>query len=94
MSRLTRWASCIRSVSSGERNEVDELVQDTFVRAFGSLDGFRGESRFTTWAYRFVILEVSSKIARHFWRQPTVSMEPEDWDRLPDRFGMRPAATS
>src|SRR5437868_15398911 len=37
------------AVSSGERNEVDELVQDTFVRAFNSLDGFRGESSFRTW---------------------------------------------
>jgi RNA polymerase sigma-70 factor (ECF subfamily) len=38
-------------VASGERNEVDELVQDTFVRAFNSLDGFRGESSFRTWLF-------------------------------------------
>lgn len=36
-------------VSLGERSEVDELVQDTFVRAFQSLDGFRGDSAFRTW---------------------------------------------
>ncbi|MBK5187761.1 MAG: sigma-70 family RNA polymerase sigma factor [Gemmatimonadaceae bacterium] len=35
--------------SLGEREEVDEVVQDTFVRAFGSLDSFRGESTFRTW---------------------------------------------
>jgi RNA polymerase sigma-70 factor, ECF subfamily len=35
--------------SLGERNEVEEVVQDTFVRAFGSLDSFRGESTFRTW---------------------------------------------
>lgn len=39
------------AVASGERNEVDELVQDTFVRAFNSLDGFRGESSFRTWLF-------------------------------------------
>jgi RNA polymerase sigma-70 factor (ECF subfamily) len=39
------------AVSSGERNEIDELVQDTFVRAFNSLDGFRGESSFRTWLF-------------------------------------------
>src|ERR1041385_6182355 len=39
------------AVSSGERNEVEELVQDTFVRAFNSLDGFRGESTFRTWLF-------------------------------------------
>jgi RNA polymerase sigma-70 factor, ECF subfamily len=36
-------------VSLGERDEVEEVVQDTFVRAFGSLDSFRGESTFRTW---------------------------------------------
>lgn len=35
--------------SLGEREEVEEVVQDTFVRAFGSLDSFRGESTFRTW---------------------------------------------
>jgi RNA polymerase sigma-70 factor (ECF subfamily) len=45
-SALARFA-----VSSGERNEVDELVQDTFVRAFASIDGFRGESSFRTWLF-------------------------------------------
>src|SRR4051812_39374160 len=39
------------AVSSGERNDVDELVQDTFVRAFNSLGGFRGESSFRTWLF-------------------------------------------
>ena len=45
-SALARFA-----VSSGERNDVDELVQDTFVRAFNSLGGFRGESSFRTWLF-------------------------------------------
>ena len=39
------------AVSSGERAEVDELVQDTFVRAFASIDTFRGESSFRTWLF-------------------------------------------
>ena len=45
-SALARFA-----VASGERNEVEELVQDTFVRAFGSIDGFRGDSTFRTWLF-------------------------------------------
>jgi len=39
------------AVASGARTDVDELVQDTFVRAFHSLDGFRGESSFRTWLF-------------------------------------------
>ena len=45
-SALARFA-----VSCGERINVDEVVQDTFVRAFGSLDGFRGDSSFRTWLF-------------------------------------------
>jgi RNA polymerase sigma-70 factor (ECF subfamily) len=52
---------------------------------------FRGESRFTTWAYKFVIFEVSAKIGRHFWRHPLVPLGVEQWERLPDRFGFDPA---
>ena len=37
------------AVSQGARYDIDELVQDTFVRAFNSIDGFRGESSFRTW---------------------------------------------
>lgn len=34
-----------------EMDDIEEVVQDTFVRAFGSLDGFRGDSSFRTWLF-------------------------------------------
>jgi RNA polymerase sigma-70 factor (ECF subfamily) len=37
--------------SIGGRSDVDEVVQDTFVRAFASIDGFRGESALRTWLF-------------------------------------------
>ncbi|CAN5226653.1 RNA polymerase sigma factor [soil metagenome] len=37
--------------SVGARDDVQDIVQDTFVRAFGSLDGFRGESSLRTWLF-------------------------------------------
>ncbi len=44
--------SLARFVASlGERQEVEEVVQDTFVRAFASLDGFRGESSLRSWLF-------------------------------------------
>jgi len=39
------------AVSFGEHDEIDELVQDTFVRAFAAIDSFRGESSFRTWLF-------------------------------------------
>src|SRR6476620_6998669 len=43
---LARFAT-----SAGEREEIEELVQDTFVRAFNSIDAFRGESSLRTWLF-------------------------------------------
>jgi RNA polymerase sigma-70 factor (ECF subfamily) len=75
--------------------ELDDLAYqaaaDALVAITSKLGQFRGESRFTTWAYKFVIFEVSAKIGRHFWRHPDVPLDAEEWDRLPDRFGFDPA---
>ncbi len=37
--------------SLGERDSADEVVQDTFVRAFSSLESFRGDSSLRTWLF-------------------------------------------
>jgi len=44
--RLARFVA-----GEGERDSVDEVVQDTFVRAFGAIDSFRGDSSFRTWLF-------------------------------------------
>ena len=75
--------------------ELDDLAHqaaaDAVVAVVRKVGEFRGESRFTTWACKFAIFEVSTKVGRHFWQRPTVAMDGEDWDRLPDRFGLDPA---
>ncbi len=43
---LSRFA-----VRLGVRDDVQELVQDTFVRAFAALDGFRADSSLRTWLF-------------------------------------------
>ena len=68
-----------------------QAAADALVAITGKIGQFRGESRFTTWACKFVIFEVSAKIGRHFWRHPAVRLGAEDWDRLPGRFGADPA---
>ena len=75
--------------------ELDDLAYqaaaDALLAITAKIGQFRGESRFTTWAYKFVIFEVSAKIGRHFWRHPAVPLDAEDWERLPARFGVDPA---
>jgi len=50
---VARYADALArfAMSSGEREEIEELVQDTFVRAFSSLEAFRGESSLLTWLF-------------------------------------------
>ena len=59
--------------------ELDDIAHqaatDAILAILAKLGGFRGESRFTTWAYRFVILEVSSKLGRRYWRDPPAVLE-------------------
>ena len=43
------------------------------------LDSFRGESRFTTWAYKFALLEAAVKLRRRAWQGREVPLEPESW---------------
>jgi RNA polymerase sigma-70 factor, ECF subfamily len=78
--------------------ELDDLAHqataDALLAITRKLGQFRGESRFTTWACKFVIFEVSATFGRHFWRVPGVSLDAEDWDRLPDRFGLNPVRES
>jgi len=74
--------------------ELDDLAHqaaaDALLAIVRKIRQFRGESRFTTWAFTFVMLEVSGKLGRHFWRNPGIALESEDWDQLPDRLGPDP----
>ncbi|HET8672152.1 MAG TPA: sigma-70 family RNA polymerase sigma factor [Thermoleophilaceae bacterium] len=74
--------------------EFDDLAQqaadDALMSILRRLDDFRGLSRFTTWAYKFAIFEVSSKVARHAWRRQPPSSEDPAWEQLPDWLAPRP----
>src|SRR6185503_881591 len=46
------------------------------------LEDFRGESRFTTWAYKFALLEAAVKLRKRAWQGREVPLEPEEWTGL------------
>ena len=63
--------------------ELDDLAQeaagDAALAVLRRLDDFRGESRFTTWAYKFALLEAAAKVRRRAWQGRELPLEPETW---------------
>jgi RNA polymerase sigma-70 factor (ECF subfamily) len=67
---------------------LDDLAQqaadDALVAVLAKLDDFRGASRFTTWAYKFALLEAGVKLRRRAWQGREVVLEPEAWPSFAD----------
>ncbi|MEP6690864.1 MAG: sigma-70 family RNA polymerase sigma factor [Gemmatimonadaceae bacterium] len=63
--------------SLGLRHEVEEVVQDTFVRAFASLDRFRAESSLRTWLFTIARNLVRDRARSAKWQRRVVSIEED-----------------
>jgi RNA polymerase sigma-70 factor (ECF subfamily) len=60
-----------------------QVADDACVAVLGHLDDFRGASRFTTWAYKFAVLDAAAKVRRLAWRGREIPLEPENWAQFP-----------
>ena len=64
-------------------NELEDIAyqaaDDALMSVLARLDDFRGESRFTTWAYKFALLEAAVKLRKRAWQGREVPLEPESW---------------
>ena len=64
-------------------NDLDDIANqaadDALVSVLKRLDSFRGASRFTTWAYKFALLEAAVKLRRRAWQGRDIPLEPESW---------------
>jgi RNA polymerase sigma-70 factor, ECF subfamily len=64
-------------------NELDDIAleaaDDALMSVLARLDDFRGAARFTTWVYKFALLEAAVKLRRRAWQGREVPLEPESW---------------
>ena len=64
--------------------ELDDVAlqaaHDALVSVLARLDTYRGLSRFTTWAYKFALLEAAVALRRRAWQGRELTLEPEGWD--------------
>lgn len=63
---------------------AQQSADDALVAVLAKLEGFRGDSRFTTWAYKFALLEAAVKLRRRGWQGREVPLEPESWPQIAD----------
>jgi RNA polymerase sigma-70 factor (ECF subfamily) len=66
-----------------------EAADDALMSVLRRLDDFRGASRFTTWVYKFALLEAAVKLRRRAWQGREVPLEPETWS-LFSSVGLEP----
>jgi RNA polymerase sigma-70 factor (ECF subfamily) len=64
-----------------------QAADDAFVAVMAKLDQFRGESRFTTWVYKFALYEAAVRVRRRAWQHREVIIEPESWLTVGDHRG-------
>jgi RNA polymerase sigma-70 factor (ECF subfamily) len=58
---------------------ANQAADDALVSVLRRLDDYRGASRFTTWAYKFALLEAAVKLRRRAWQGREIPLEPESW---------------
>jgi RNA polymerase sigma-70 factor, ECF subfamily len=91
MHELRRRRGQLTALSGPEFDDVaEQCANDAMIKILARVEDFEGRSRFTTWAYKFVIFEVSNKVARHAWQHHPPSVEELTWDELPDSLAPKP----
>jgi RNA polymerase sigma-70 factor (ECF subfamily) len=78
-----------RDLANSQPGELEDLAtqaaSDALMAIMRKLHTYRGDSRFTTWAYKFALLEAAVKIRRRTWQERDVPLEDDGWAALADR---------
>ena len=79
-------------------NELDDIANeaadDALMSVLARLDDFRGASRFTTWVYKFALLEAAVKLRKRAWQGREVPLEPESWSLFSSAGLRRPTQSA
>jgi RNA polymerase sigma-70 factor (ECF subfamily) len=85
---LGRRAAALAHMRGEDREDLAlQAADDAFVAIMGKLDEFRGDSRFSTWAYKFALYEAAVRVRRRAWQHREVVIDPEAWLTVGDSAG-------
>ena len=72
-----------------DSDEVFDLAQEAFIKAYRALPRFRGESAFYTWLYRIAINTAKNHLVSRARRPPNVDIDIQDAELLTDSAVLR-----
>jgi RNA polymerase sigma-70 factor (ECF subfamily) len=82
---VRRRASTLSAVRGREVEDLaHQAADDALVAILGKLDDFRGESRFTTWAYKFALYEAAALVRKRAWRGRELPVGTDEWPQMAD----------
>ncbi len=83
---VARRRRTLAHLRGGDHDDLAcQAADDALVAVLRKLDTFRGESRFTTWAYKFALYEAAVKLRRRAWQDRELPLEPDSWPDIASR---------
>jgi len=80
---VSRRRRALPYLRGGDHDDLaNQAADDALVAVLSKLDGFRGDSRFTTWAYKFALYEAAVKLRRRAWQERELPLQPDSWSLI------------
>src|SRR5688572_6551481 len=82
---VSRRRAALSHVRGEELDDIAlQAAGDALVAVIAKLDDYHGASRFTTWAYKFALLEAGVRLRKRAWQEREVVLEPAAWPLVAD----------
>jgi RNA polymerase sigma-70 factor (ECF subfamily) len=82
---VRRRCAAMPQIRGGDQDDLaEQSAGDAMVAILSKLEDFRGDSQFTTWAYKFALYEAAAKIRKLAWQGRELPLEAEEWSLLAD----------
>jgi RNA polymerase sigma-70 factor (ECF subfamily) len=80
---VSRRRLALPHLRGGDHDDLaQQAADDALVAVLAKLGDFRGDSRFTTWAYKFALYEAAVKLRRRAWQGRELPLEPDSWSLI------------
>jgi RNA polymerase sigma-70 factor (ECF subfamily) len=81
-----RRAASHSHIRGDDREDLaQQSADDALVAILRKLGDFRGDSRFTTWAYKFALYEAAATMRKRAWQGHEIPLEADAWLRFADQ---------